>query len=48
MVGNEEMTKILWDAGAENMPNDRGFMPEDLATLNGHRHLLPMISTFHS
>ena len=22
------MTKILWDAGAENMPNDRGFMPD--------------------
>ena len=22
------MTKILWEAGAENLPNDRGYLPE--------------------
>lgn len=31
----EEMTKILWDAGAENMPNDRGFMPDAWMLLVG-------------
>ena len=29
------MTKILWDAGAENMPNDRGFMPDAWMLLVG-------------
>lgn len=24
----EEVTKLLWEAGAENLPNDRGYLPE--------------------
>lgn len=48
MVGNEEVTKILWEAGAENLPNDRGYLPEDMAASYGHHHLVPMLSTFHT
>jgi len=46
LVGHEELTRLFLDFGADLLPNERGAVPEDLAAMNGHTHLLPLLATF--
>jgi len=46
MVGHEQLTRLFLDYGAEQIPNDRGDWPEDLARINHHHNLLPLLATF--
>jgi len=47
-IGDPDLVQLLLDFGANSsVPNARGDFPEDLATVNGHLHLLPILRTFH-
>ena len=46
LVGDEALSKTYLENGAENIANERGDLPEDLALANAHEHLRPMLSTF--
>ena len=46
LVGDEALSKVYLEYGADNVANERGDLPEDLAFANAHEHLLPMLSTF--
>ena len=46
LMGNEALVKVFLDFGAEMIANERGDLPEDLASMNGHTGLLPILATF--
>ncbi|CAE7865948.1 unnamed protein product [Symbiodinium necroappetens] len=46
LVGDDALCRTYLGYGAENIANDRGDLPEDLALANAHDRLLPMLSTF--
>ncbi|CAJ1334485.1 unnamed protein product [Effrenium voratum] len=45
-AGDEALCRLFLDRGAALEPNYHGSFPEDLAKLNGHNHLLPLLSRF--
>jgi len=46
MLGDEGLIRIFLDFGADFAANERGDMPDDLASSNGHEDLLPMLNVF--
>ncbi|CAK9036714.1 unnamed protein product [Durusdinium trenchii] len=45
-TGDMELTRLLLEAEADLNSNDFGYSPEDVAKMNGHFHLLPLLSLF--
>lgn len=45
-VGDQAITRLLWEHGAEQKTNFMEMLPEEIAEKKGYCHLLPILSSF--